>query len=57
MAPEVAIGKQHGTSVDYFALGVVLYELCIGRVLIFTYINLFLIHILETICRCTKKRI
>jgi len=32
IAPEVAIGKQHGTSVDYFALGVVLYELMIGRV-------------------------
>jgi serine/threonine protein kinase len=32
MAPEVAMGKQHGTAVDYFALGVVLYELMIGRV-------------------------
>jgi len=31
-APEVLFGKQHGTSVDYFALGIILYELMMSKV-------------------------
>jgi len=31
MAPEVLLGKNHGTSVDFFALGIILHELMLGR--------------------------
>ena len=32
MAPEVIKGQQHGFSADYFAVGVILHELMLGRV-------------------------
>lgn len=35
MAPEVMCRQNHGIAVDYFALGVIIYEFMIGRVLIF----------------------
>lgn len=31
MAPEVIGGQQHGFSVDYFALGVIIHELMLGK--------------------------
>jgi hypothetical protein len=31
-APEVAIGKQHGIAADFFAVGVIIFELMLGRV-------------------------
>ena len=31
MAPEVICHQNHGCVVDYFALGVICYELCVGR--------------------------
>lgn len=38
MAPEVIKGQQHGYSADYFALGIVLHEMMLGKV-IFVLIN------------------
>ncbi len=35
MAPEVIKGQQHGYCADYFALGIVLHELMLGKVRIF----------------------
>lgn len=32
MAPEVVLGRQHGFTADYFALGIILHELMFGRV-------------------------
>lgn len=32
MAPEVIMGQQHGFTADYFAIGVILHELMIGKV-------------------------
>ncbi len=32
MAPEVILKKQQSISVDYYALGVILYEILLGRV-------------------------
>jgi len=32
MAPEVIKGQQHGFTADYFALGVILHELMLGKV-------------------------
>lgn len=32
MAPEVILGHSHGVAVDYFAVGVILHELMLGRV-------------------------
>ncbi len=31
MAPEVINGQQHGFAVDYFALGIILHELMLGK--------------------------
>jgi len=44
MAPEVITNKNHGFGVDYFAIGVMVYEFMLGRVR-------NIIIILETICR------
>jgi serine/threonine protein kinase len=33
MAPEVVSGQQHGFTVDYFALGVIIHELMLGKVI------------------------
>lgn len=35
MAPEVIKGQQHGYSADYFALGIVLHEMMLGKVTFF----------------------
>ena len=32
MAPEVMCRQNHGIAVDYFALGVIVYEFMLGRV-------------------------
>ena len=34
MAPEVMCRQNHGVAADYFALGVIVYEFMIGRVII-----------------------
>ena len=32
MAPEVISGQQHGFTVDFFAVGVIIHELMLGKV-------------------------
>lgn len=39
MAPEVIMGQQHGFTADYFAIGVILHELMMGKVKKYIYSN------------------
>jgi len=44
MAPEVIKGQQHGFAADYFAVGIILHELMLGKVS-FSFIFIFLISL------------
>lgn len=55
MAPEVMCRQNHGVAVDYYAVGVLGYELMMGRVLIYRKLTTFLDATLEKNLICFFK--